>query len=147
MGSAAGGIACLMALVGCSTSDPPDECAQPTGSYQLSVMPTGQSENQVGQCLATAAPRMVEIDLTAGTVSLAGENCTLCSTSGCQMNIVCGQKVDCSGVTTPVTNPPDTFVQNASFALPMQVDAGTTNVLVELGPMFCGYEGTAIRTD
>jgi hypothetical protein len=148
MRSTVGGIVGLMALVGCSSSSDSTNaaCAHVNGSYELTVSPTGQSENQAGQCSPSAPPQMVEIDFADGAVSLDGQDCVLCSTSGCQMNVVCGQgDTGCSGGTTPVTSAPDSYVQNASFALPMQPDASTRNALVELGPGFCAFEGTATQ--
>ncbi len=148
MRSTVGGIVGLLALAGCSSSSDAASaaCAHATGSYALAVMPTGQSENQVGPCSASAPPQVIEIDLADGVVSLDGEDCVLCATSGCQMNVVCGQgDAGCSGTTGATASAPDSFVQNASFALPTQPDAATTNALVELGPGFCAFEGTTTR--
>jgi hypothetical protein len=109
----------------------------------LAVLPLGQSENLGGPCPSNAAPQSIEVSFSDGGVSLNGENCQLCSTSSCQMDVLCGQSVTCPGAVIPFANPTDASVQTASFTLPLDADASTPNAMVELGPYYCGYYGSA----
>jgi hypothetical protein len=119
------------------------ECASPAGTYDLTLTPTGQSENLTGTCLQAGPPIPLEISLTATTVSLNAETCVACPGDSCQVDVICGQTVACPGTVTPVADPPATYVQTVSFVLPTGVDASTGNATATVGPGACGYEGTA----
>lgn len=139
---------CLFGLfcTGCgshSGDSTPAQCTDPSGSYVLSVAPTGQSENVQGTCSASAASQSIVVSFSNGAVSLNGETCLLCSTSSCQMDVICGASVTCPATVVPVSNPATDYVQIVSFDLPLDADASTPNALVELGPSYCGYAGTA----
>lgn len=129
---------------GSSTGDStPRQCTTPEGSYVLTVIPTGQSENLAGPCSSNDAQQTIAVSFSNGGVSLNGENCQLCSTSSCQMDVLCGQSVTCPGAVVPFANPTASYVQAVSFTLPLDADASTPNAAVELGPSYCGYAGTA----
>lgn len=109
----------------------------------LAVAPTGQSENLGGACSATDPSQTIEVSFPDGGVSLNGENCRLCSTSSCQMDVLCGESVSCPGAVVPFANPTASYVQTVFFTLPLDADASTPNAVVEIGPDYCGYFGTA----
>lgn len=146
------GVAVCAGCGSSSADSTPPQCTNPEGSYVLTVFPTGQSElleldasssSREGSCPSNDAAQTVEVSFSDGAVSLNGENCQLCSTSSCQMDVLCGQSVTCPGSVVPFANPTTTSVQTASFALPLDADASTPNATVELGPSYCGYVGSA----
>ncbi|HXX66069.1 MAG TPA: hypothetical protein VEK07_02750 [Polyangiaceae bacterium] len=140
------GLLVAAACAACSShsdGSTPPQCTSPSGSYVLAIAPTGQSENLAGTCSATDPPQNIEVSFPDGGVSVNGENCQLCSTSSCQMDVLCGESVTCPGAVVPFANPTATYVQTVSFVLPLEADASTPNAAAELGPDYCGYIGTA----
>jgi len=139
--------AATAACAGCFTSSgdtTPPECRRPTGSYVLAVTATGQSEDLAeGGCSASSSSATIEVSFYDGDASIGGEDCLLCSTASCQMDVVCGQSVACNGAVVPLPNPPADYVQIVSFVLPVEAGASTPSAVVELGPDYCGYAGTA----
>lgn len=121
----------------------PAQCANPRGSYVLTLAPTGQSENLASACSSSDPSQTIVVSFPDGGVSLDAENCQLCSTSSCQMDVLCGQSVTCPGAVVPFANPTATYVQTLSFTLPLDPDASTPNAAAEFGPGYCGYVGTA----
>jgi len=125
-------------------------CPAAGGTYELTVTGTGQSANHgdAGICPGPDTTQVVDVTIEQGNVSIAGETCTLCSSSGCIIDIVCGDTVTCPGTSTPPASPADTYVQALTFVVPGAAgsDASTINAVVSLGANDCVFEGTAART-
>ena len=132
------GLAAIAAM-GCSSGSGSHACADVSGSYVLTVTPTGQSENDQGFCAVGTAPSVVDITVAGDVASIPGEDCQVTSTSGCQILIACEGEAGVDAAVSP------TFVQSATFVLPTGGGGPTSNALVELGASYCGFEGTASR--
>jgi hypothetical protein len=125
--------------MGCSSGSGSHACVDVSGTYELTVTPTGQSENDQGFCAVSAMSTTEGVVIAGDVASIAGENCQVTSTSGCQILIDCEGDSGADAAVSP------TFVQSATFVLPTSGGAPTSNALVELGASYCGFEGTATR--
>jgi hypothetical protein len=124
--------------VGCSSSSS-HSCPDVPGTYELTVTPTGQSENDLGICAPGTTASVIDISIADGDASIQGQSCRVTSTGGCQIEVACDAESGGDAAVSP------TFVQAATFVLPANGNASTNNALVELGPAYCGFEGTAAR--
>jgi hypothetical protein len=132
------GLAAIAAL-GCSSASS-HACPDVPGTYELTVTPTGQSENDQAFCATTTTSSAVAVVIAGdGDASVQGEPCRVQSTSGCQIEIACGGDGGGDAAVSPV------FVQLATFVLPASGGEPTSNALVELGDGYCAFEGTATR--
>ena len=127
-----------MCSAGCSSGGS-HACPDVPGTYELTVTPTGQSENDLGVCATGTTASVIAISIADDDASVQGESCRVTSTTGCQIEVACGSDSDGGASASP------TFVQRATFVLPATLDGPTNNALVELGPGYCGFEGTATR--
>lgn len=134
-------------VLGCgnSPSSGGPNCPAPAGAYSLIVQGLGQSENLSGTC-PLGDMMQVSVTFDGGDVEVNGETCAACSTTGCQVDLVCGQRSTCSTGSPAASNADAAYVENASFVLPsFDTDAGTSNAFVELGPHYCVFAGLATR--
>jgi hypothetical protein len=130
------GAAALLAAAGCSSKKDPSACPNADGAYALTVTGTGQSENEMGLCTQGASTTMsVTVQLTGAAATVGGQDCDVTSTSGCQIEI------DCAGFDAGDTG--QTAVRYVTFGLPSSAQSPNENALVELGPAYCAFQGTA----
>jgi hypothetical protein len=95
-------------------------------------------------CPGPDVAQVVDVTLSHGQVTLNGETCAVCSTVGCNVDVVCGSSVQCPATVTALPDAGPSFVQALTFVVPSGgADASTNNAFVSLGPNYCGYEGTA----
>jgi len=125
--------------LGCSSS-PESACADPTGTYELTVTATGQSEDNAEFCPSSTTASTVGVTLASGSASVNGEECHLTSNAGCEIEIACdGGTTEDGGAGASLPS----YVQYAFFVLPTATGDPTTNALVEVGSGYCALEGTA----
>jgi hypothetical protein len=123
----------LLAAAGCSSKKDPSACPNTDGTYTLTVSGTGQSENGIGLCTQGASTTMsVTVEVSGASATVGGQDCEVTSTSGCQIEI------DCAG-----SDAGQTAVRYVTFGLPSSVASPNENALVELGPAYCAFQGTA----
>jgi hypothetical protein len=128
-------------LLACSSSQAPP-CSNVTGTFELTLTGTSQSENLGGVCPGAGATQVVDVTLSNGQVSLDGETCALCGSVGCSVDVVCGESVTCPGTVTAPVSPPDSYVQTLTFVVP-SASTPTGNASATFGADYCAYEGTA----
>jgi hypothetical protein len=127
-----------MCAIGCSSSSS-NACPDVPGSYELTVTPTGQSENNGALCATSIPASVVDVDIADDDASVQGESCRVTATSGCQIQLECEGDSGADATISP------TFVQRATFVLPTSRGGATSNALVELGAGYCAFEGSATR--
>ena len=76
----------------------------------------------------------MEVALGDGGASVQGEDCRVTSTAGCEIEIACPSAGDAGSA----------YVQTLTFALPTGAGQSTGNALAEMGPGYCGFEGSAV---
>jgi hypothetical protein len=128
--------AALLLAAGCSSKKDPSACADTDGAYSLTVTGTGQSENDLGLCTQGASTTMsVMVQLAGASATVGGQACDVTSTSGCQIEI------DCAGLDAGASG--QTAVRYVTFGLPSSAQSPNENAVVELGPAYCAFQGTA----
>jgi hypothetical protein len=127
----------LLGAAACSSKKDPSACPGTDGSYVLTVSPTGQSENNQAICSQqTSGATEVDVQVSGSSASVGGGDCVVTSTAGCEIEVACAP-VDAGEVS-------QSTVRYVAFALPTSSSPQTENALVELGPAYCAFEGTAV---